>query len=117
MKNYLDGVKYKIQEGFEYGWKCFGKNAFALNTEVKREYRFVCSAQVIFNNKNQTLYEVSFWDYIERRVFRWINPMFVSKVKREYKDRNLCFQTASDEMKYEDVSFASIIKKIKQKVK
>lgn len=117
LKNYLESVKYKIQEGFEYGWECFGKNTFALNTEGKKGSNFIYSTQVIFNTKNQTLYEVSFWDYVGRRVFRWINPRFVSKVKKEYKNRNLCFYTASDEMKFEDVSFDSVIKKIKQKVR
>jgi len=117
LKNYLESVRYKIQEGFEYRWTCFGNDVFALNTEGKKKHAFLYSSQVVFDTKNQTLYEVSFWDYVERKAYRWINPKFISKVKKEYKNRNLCFHTALDEIKYEDVSFVSINKKIKQKTK
>ena len=117
LKNYLESVKYQIHEGFEYQWKCFGNKVFALNTEKSKKNKFYYSTQVVFDTKNQTVYEVSFWDYIDRRVYRWVSPKFIKKFLNEYKKRGLNPLIASDEMRYEDISFSSIISKIKKKVK
>ena len=114
LHEFLKATKYKITDGFEYQWECYGLNAFSISREFSRNNNFVYSASCIFDTKSQNLFEVSFWDYKKRKTYRWIKRSFFKAYKSECKKRNVSFSMASDNMKYEDVYFNKIISIIKK---
>lgn len=109
LKKFLESVKYKISDGFEYQWDCFGPNAFSIGRELSVKNKFVYTADCVFDTKSQNLYEITFWDYKNNKVFRWIKKSFIKSFKAECQKKNVSFEEASDELKYTDVSFEKVI--------
>lgn len=117
LKKFLEAVKYKINDGFEYQWDCFGSNAFSVGIERSKKNQFIYSSSCIFDTKTQDLYEITFWDYRNEKVFRSIKNSYLKKYKSECKKRNVSFSQAYDFVNYTDVSFNNIISIIQKAVK
>jgi hypothetical protein len=117
LKKFLEAVMYKINEGFVYQWNCFGSNAFSVGIERSKKNQFIYSSNCIFDTKTQDLYEITFWDYRKKKVFRSIKNSYLKKYKSECKKRNVSFSHAYDRVNYTDVSFKDIILIIKKALK
>jgi hypothetical protein len=117
LKDFLKSTKYKINDGFEYLWSCYGENVFSIGRESCVRGKFTYSTGCIFDTKTQNVYEVNFWDYKKRKVFRWIKKSYLKKYKAEARSRNVSFHKASDEMDYEDIEFNKIISLINKAFK
>lgn len=87
MKDWLEAVQYKITEGDNYGWKCYGDNAHTLSCWNGIHDEGGWSASMIFDTKDQTVYEVDVCDYTNNRAYRLINPAFKKSYLREAKSR------------------------------
>lgn len=118
IKEFMTTIDFKISEGFEYGWDCYGPNAYSIGWQEKRGNLWA-SAGLVYDSENQKVYELSVWDEINNKVYRWIDPKFIPKVKKEYKQRslnykNLNYKVAIDSVKYEDLSPTKILNKLKK---
>jgi hypothetical protein len=101
MKEWMELVGYRITEGSEYQWKCYGSNAYALdswNGDFDGH-----SFTVIFDTKDQTVYEVQAHDYVNQRAYRMINEDFRKKNKKEAKRRDINNDEAWDDVEYIDL--------------
>jgi len=58
---------------------------------------------VIFDTKDQTVYEVQAHDYVHNRAYRMINEDFVKKMKKESKRRDVNRNEAWDDVRYVDL--------------
>lgn len=75
IKQWMELVKYRITEGSEYGWQCFGPNAYRLDSwDGDNENGW--SVEVIFDTVDQTVYQVEVHDYKHERAYRFTNPAF-----------------------------------------
>ena len=72
LKDWMEIVEYRITEGSDYGWQCYGPNVHMLDSWNGEQDGH--SFSVIFDTKNQTVYEVQAHDYTNQRAYRWINP-------------------------------------------
>lgn len=117
LQGFLKAIKYKITDGFEYQWKCFGSNAFCVGRELSRNNQYIYSASCVFDTKTQQLYEVTFWDYKKEETFRWIKKSFLKSYKSECRKRNISFNNSLDDKKYTDVSYDKIISIINKAMK
>ncbi len=105
LKDFIEAIEYRITEGSEYGWKCFGPDARYLDChgpEVNQDY----SISAVFDSKNQTVYCVDAWDYRNNRTYRWFHPEFISAYKKECKKQNIEFNETFDGEKYIDLDVA-----------
>lgn len=89
LKNWMEVVEYKITEGSEFGWNCFGYNAYSLDYWSGDQAGFGMS--IVFDRKTQEVYEVQVCDYNEDTpaAYRYINPDYYQEYQKELKSRGV----------------------------
>jgi hypothetical protein len=101
MKEWMELVNYRITEGSDYGWQCYGPNAYHLDSWNGDQDGH--SFTIIFDSKDQTVYEVQAHDYLHQRAYRMINEDFQKKNKKEAKRRDVNKDEAWDDVNYVDL--------------
>ena len=109
MREWMDLVDYKINEGSKFGWSCYGPNSYTLDSWDGKYgvggpngdggYSF----SIIFSTKSQKVYEVSICDYTNNRAYRMINPKNVEKHRKEAVARDVNLNEAWDVVDYVDL--------------
>lgn len=105
LQEFLESIQYKITEGSDYGWECFGPNARYLDCLKDDCY----SISALFDNQTQTVYSVELWDYINRREYRWQHPDYVESYNQEAQRRNIDPLESLDGSKYIELDVAEDI--------
>ena len=100
IKEWMELVDYKITEGSEYGWGCYGPNSFTLDSWNGVHGAGGYSFSITFSTKSQKVYEVSMCDYTNDRAYRMINPKFQEKHRKEAEMRNVNLNEAWDDVDY-----------------
>jgi hypothetical protein len=103
MKEWMELVDYKITEGGDYGWQCFGPNSYRLDSWNGVHGVGGYSFSIVFSTKSQKVYEVSMCDYTNDRAYRMINPKFQKKHDKEAEFRNVNLNEAWDDVEYVDL--------------
>ena len=103
IKEWMELVDYKITEGSEYGWSCYGPNSFTLDSWNGVHGQGGYSFSITFSTKSQKVYEVSMCDYTNDRAYRMINPKFQKKHEKEAESRNVNLNEAWDDVDYVDL--------------
>ena len=101
LKEWMEIVDYKITEGSDFGWLCYGKDVHMLDSWNGEQDGH--SFTVIFDTKTQVVYEVQAHDYVHNRAYRMINPDFQKKNKKEAKKRDIDKNNAWDDVNYVDI--------------
>ena len=101
MKEWMELVEYRITEGSDYGWKCYGDNVYMMDSWNGEQDGH--SFSIIFDTKDQTVYEVQAHDYVHNRAYRMINPDFQKKNRKEAKRRDVSKDEAWDDVNYVDL--------------
>jgi hypothetical protein len=101
MKEWMELVSYRITEGSDYCWDCYGPDAYMLDSWNGDQDGH--SFTIIFDTKNQTVYEVQAHDYVHNRAYRMINEDFQKKMRKESKRRNTNKDEAWDNVDYVDL--------------
>ena len=103
MKEWMELVDYQITEGSDYGWSCYGPNAYTLDSWNGVHGAGGYSFSIVFSTKTQKVYEVSMCDYTNTRAYRMINPKNIEKHRKEALARNVNMNEAWDEVDYVDL--------------
>ena len=103
MKEWMELVDYKITEGGDYGWQCYGPNAYALDSWNGIQSKGGYSLSIVFSTKTQKVYEVSVCDYTNDRAYRMINPSKLEKHRKEAESREVNLNEAWDDVDYVDL--------------
>ena len=103
LKEWMELVDYKITESSDYGWQCYGPNAYTLDSwnGVHGEGGF--SFSIVFSTKSQKVYEVSMCDYTNNRAYRMINPNNVEKHRKEAESKSVLANQAWDDVDFVDL--------------
>ena len=101
MKEFMELVGYRITEGSDYGWQCYGPNVYQLDSWNGEQDGH--SFTIIFDTRDQTVYEVQAHDYVHNRAYRMINEDYAKKMKKEAKRRDVDRNEAWDEVNYVDL--------------
>jgi hypothetical protein len=101
LKEWMEIVDYRITEGSDFGWSCYGSNVHMLDSWNGEQDGH--SFTVIFDTKDQTVYEVQAHDYVHQRAYRMINPDYKKKVKKEARKRDVNKDMAWDDVDYIDI--------------
>jgi hypothetical protein len=103
MKEWMELVDYKITEGGDYGWQCYGPNAYTLDSWNGVHGTGGYSFSIVFSTKSQKVYEVSMCDYTNNRAYRMINPNNVEKHRKEAESKSDLANQAWDDVDYVDL--------------
>jgi hypothetical protein len=103
MKEWMELVDYKITEGGDYGWQCYGPNAYTLDSWNGVHGKGGYSFSIVFSTKSQKVYEVSMCDYTNDRAYRMINPKNVEKHRKEAESKSVLANQAWDDVDYIDL--------------
>ena len=103
MKEWMELVDFKITEGSDYGWSCYGPNSYTLDSWNGVHGAGGYSFSIVFSTKTQKVYEVTVCDYTNDRAYRMINPDYVKKHKKEAQARNVDLNEAWDCVNYIDL--------------
>ncbi len=101
MKEWMELVDYRITEGCDYGWQCYGSDVYQLDSWNGEQDGH--SFTIIFDTRTQTVYEVQAHDYVHNRAYRMINEDYAKKMKKEAKKRDVDRDQAWDDVNYTDL--------------
>jgi len=102
LKKFLEAIDYRITEGSEFCWTCFGDNAYSLSTWNRDHDGY--SMNVIFDLKDQTVYMVEACDYKRSRAYRFINPDH----RDTYKDYARKHNPEHADQAWDDVNYTDL---------
>lgn len=101
IKDFMELVEYRITEGSKYCWDCFGPNAYSLDSWNGEHNGH--SAGIVFDTEDQTVYQVSVYDYRNNRAYRMINSTHAPQHMMEATERNVNADQAWDDVNYVDL--------------
>lgn len=90
LKEFLEVAEYRITEGSEYGWQCFGHDAYSLDSWNGDQNGHTLT--IVFDRKTQVVYQVEAFDYANERAYRIINPDYRQAFDDECKHRGIVDQ-------------------------
>ncbi len=105
LKQFMETVDYRITEGSDYQWQCFGDNAYCLDSWNGEQDGHTIS--IIFDTRDQTVYQVMAYDYNLSRAYRMTNPDFKESFDVECENRDVLDMAWEDDtgepVKYVDL--------------
>lgn len=107
IKDFMETVDYRITDGSDFLWKCFGPNAYCLDSWNGDQDGH--SIGITFDTKNQTVYKFEAHDYSKNNSYRWIHPDWKEIASNEAKIRNVDHSEAWDDVKFIDLDLAEDI--------
>jgi hypothetical protein len=103
MKEWMELIDYKITEGSDYGWQCYGPNAYCLDSWNGVHGPGGYSFSIVFSTKTQKVYEVSVCDYTNDRAYRMIAENKREKHRNEAVHKSELANQAWDDVEYVDL--------------
>lgn len=101
LKEWMEIVDYRITEGSEFGWNCYGPKAYMLDSWNGDQDG--CSFTIIFDTNTQEVYEVQAHDYVNNRAYRMINPLFKEAQQVKASEMGSFANMAWDDVDYIDL--------------
>jgi len=101
LKEFMELVDYKITEGSDYGWQCFGEDAYSLSSWNGEQDGW--SFDIVFDRRTQVVYTVEVCDYKRERAYRMINPDFQQAYDDEAATHGTTAKQAWDDVDYIDL--------------
>jgi hypothetical protein len=98
LKEWMELVDYRITEGSDYCWQCYGNDAYMLDSWNGEQDGH--SFTIIFDTKTQAVYEAQAHDYVHNRAYRLVNPEFKADHDREANQRDVNLNEAWDDINY-----------------
>lgn len=101
LKDFMETVDYKVTEGSEYCWDCYGPNAYRLDSWNQEQEGHTVS--IVFDTRTHVVYEANAYDYSRERAYRLINTDFREAHSKESSDRGVLENQAWDDVDYIDL--------------
>jgi hypothetical protein len=103
LKDWTQCVNYRITEGSDYQWHCYGSSAYTLDSWDGDQDGV--SSSLVFDTNTQIVYQVEVHDYADQRSYRYINPHYRDAYLKECKQRGL-EDEAYDGVRFVDLEVA-----------
>lgn len=110
LRDFMETVDYRITEGSDFLWQCFGPKAYRLDSwESQRDSHTV---SVVFDTDTQTVYQMEAHDYPGEKSFRWTHPDYREAHVTEARDRDVNIQQAWDHVNFVEIESAENLVRI-----
>lgn len=104
LKEFMEVIDYRITEGSDYTWQCFGEYAKPYCLSAWNGDHDGWSFNVVFDTGDQEVYIVEACDYKHNRAYRLINPNWVDDYREYVKIHNPEYENqAWDDVNYVDL--------------
>ena len=101
LKEFMELVDYRITEGSDFCWDCYGSNAYSLSYwNQDHNGHSLC---ITFDTQTHEVYEVQACDYKYDRAYRLINPVYKGEYNNEAVSRDINPNEAWDDVNYVDL--------------
>lgn len=97
-------------------WDCFGEESYFLDGQIKKGKSFAHEFTVVYDARNQLVYDVEHWDYENSKIYKWINPNYKKKYMAEAKRRDVA-EDGDGEFVVTHVEPDVLLRRIKQVVR
>lgn len=87
LKDFMEIVDYRITEGSDYQWACFGPTAYRLDSWNGEQDGHTVS--ILFDTQSQEVYQVEAFDYSNERAYRMTNPKYKELFDEECEHRDV----------------------------
>lgn len=87
LKDWMEGVKYKVTDTWDFQWDCFGSNAVVLESDWGDFGG--CTYTVTYDKDTLEVFEVCSYSQEECTGLRWINPKYRKAYFAEEKSRGV----------------------------
>jgi hypothetical protein len=101
LKDFMETVDYKITEGSEYCWQCYGPNAYRIDSWNQDHDGH--SVSIVFDTRTHVIYEATAYDYKRERAYRLVNPEYKADHDNEAVGRGVDADQAWDDVNYVDL--------------
>jgi len=107
IRNFMETINYRITEGSDYLWSCFGDHVYRLDSWDGHHDDGV-SVGMIFDLQTQLVYQMEAHDYRSQCSYRWTHPQYAIAYNQEIleklgsKDKDVAY----DDVKYIDLELA-----------
>jgi hypothetical protein len=101
LKQWMEVVNYRITEGSEYGWNCYGYKAYMLDSWNGEQDGH--SFTIVFDTETQLVYEVQAHDYVNNRAYRMVNPEYKEAQQAKAKEMGTFANQAWEDVDYIDL--------------
>jgi len=105
LNNYLDAIKNNITNIDTYNWDCYGDKCRIFDSYIEKKYE--CNAVVALPGGE--LRELTFYDFIKSKAYRWIHPDYVDRYNSEASSIGVNPEEAWDSVLYCEVELAEDI--------
>lgn len=99
MQEFMEVVEYRITEGSDYTWTCFGESSRPYCLSAWNGDHDGWNFNIVFDTETQVVYMVEACDYQRNRAYRLINP--------DYKDQYFEYADQHNP-EYRDVAWDSV---------
>jgi hypothetical protein len=101
LKEFMEVIDYRITEGSNYLWDCYGPNSYSLDSwDGNHDGK---SFSIIFDTKTQVVYEVQAHDFKNQRAYRLCNPDTQLGMEIEAGNRGVNKKEAWENVDYVDL--------------
>lgn len=101
LKEWLEVVNYRITEGSNYLWNCYGPDSYSLDSWNGDQDGH--SFTITFDTRTQRVYEVQAHDYKNQRAYRLIDSEFRAIMEQEADYRHVNKKEAWEDVNYVDL--------------
>lgn len=101
LKDFMETVGYRVTEGSEYCWACYGATAYRL--DYWNQDQDGHSISIVFDTRSHVVYEATAYDYPRERAYRLINPLYAEQHREEARSRSVDENQAWDDVNYVDL--------------
>ncbi len=104
INEFLELIEYKVAEGSEYYWECFGPNAWSISRLDYNETSAHASNEisVVFDTKTSLVYSIEALNYQDELSYQWIHPDY------EYSYNNECLEKDVNDYSYNNIEWLRI---------
>lgn len=103
LKEWFETVEYKISEGGDFWWQCFGDNVYSISAWNHDHDGW--SANVVFDTNDQTVYIAEVCDYKNQRAYRLFNE---STKKNYFEYAKTHGHSAYVNQAWDDINFVDL---------
>ena len=87
LKDFMEAVDYRITEGSDFQWACFGPTAYRLDSWNGEQDGHTVS--IVFDTRTQEVYQAEAFDYSNERAYRMTNPKYLDLFNEECEHRDV----------------------------
>jgi hypothetical protein len=104
LKEFMEVVDYRITEGSDFTWSCFGNEAKPYTLSAWNQEQDGWSFNITFDTGTQEVYMVEACDYKHQRAYRLINP----SRQKSYTDYAKLHNTGYESQAWDNVDYTDL---------